>query len=43
MSAPDSLPHHGNAQVKLEGDDDMQEHEFGVVMGAHGVTIHDDM
>jgi hypothetical protein len=36
-------PHHRNAQVKPEGDDDMQEHEDGDVMGAQGATKHDDM
>jgi hypothetical protein len=36
-------PHHQNAQVKSEGDDDMQEHEYGGIMGAQGATIHDDM
>jgi hypothetical protein len=37
-------PHqHWNAQVKPEGVDDMQEHEDGDVMGAQGVTKHDDM
>ena len=36
-------PHHQNAQVKPEGDDDMQEHEYSGGMGAQGVTIHDDM
>jgi hypothetical protein len=29
--------------VKPEGDDDMQEHEYSVVIGTKGVTIHDDM
>jgi hypothetical protein len=29
--------------VKPEGDNGMQEHEYGGIIGAHGVTIHDDM
>jgi hypothetical protein len=29
--------------MKPEGDDDMQEHEYSVVIRAKGVTIHDDM
>jgi hypothetical protein len=36
-------PYHQTAQVKPEGDDDMQEHEYSVKMGAQGATIHDDM
>ena len=36
-------PHHWNAQMRPEGDDDMQEHESGWwhKAGALGVTIHD--
>jgi hypothetical protein len=34
--------HHLNAQVKPEGDNDLQEHEYGSEKGAQGVTIHDD-
>jgi hypothetical protein len=36
-------PHHGNAKVKPEGDDEMQKHEDSDGTGAQGVTIHDDM
>jgi hypothetical protein len=32
-------PHHQNAQVKPEGDDDMQEHEYGGGSGAQAVTM----
>jgi hypothetical protein len=40
---PTLSPYHQNAWVKQEGDDDMQEHEYGVVMEVQGVTIHDGM
>jgi hypothetical protein len=36
-------PHHLNAWVKPEGDDDMQEHEYSDIIRAKAATIHDDM
>jgi hypothetical protein len=36
-------PHHQNTRVRPEEDDDMQEHEYSVIRGAPGATIHDDM
>jgi hypothetical protein len=33
--------YHHNAQVRPEGDNDMQEHEYGGIKGALGVTVHD--
>jgi hypothetical protein len=36
-------PHHWNAQVKAEGDNDMQEHEYSGGTGAQGVATHGDM
>jgi hypothetical protein len=29
--------------LEKEGDDDMQEHEYGIIGGAQGETIYEDM